>query len=219
MFCLCCTIPVLICTLIMIASLHVCLQPTQNSPFFSISLYLPVTGTYTHSHHIRSLWGKWLANSKWRIHIVLNKWRKESASKWKEEKLGLTCKGIMKTGICNQWTPSFTQFTLFSTYHIQTCRCMLGAGDIMIIRHNQHWLQIQSSVYFNCDWKVHYWMYLKPASKHYTWRLINWEIIPGDTLQEALTPLVILQWLNRVKILKCVTSVLYSKEYRQIWFW
>lgn len=54
-FCLCCTIPVLICTLIMIASLHVCLQPTQNSPFFSISLYLPVTDTYTHSHHIRSL--------------------------------------------------------------------------------------------------------------------------------------------------------------------
>lgn len=51
MFCLCCTILVLICTLIMIACLHVCLQPTQSSSFFSISLYLSVTDTYTDSHH------------------------------------------------------------------------------------------------------------------------------------------------------------------------
>lgn len=201
--------------------LFTCLFTTHSklTLFLNISLSLCHRYIHTLTQQIWSLWGKWLANSKWRIHIVLNKWRKESVSKWKEEKLGLTCKGIMKSGICNQWTPSFTQFILFSTYHMQICRCMLGVGDTMIIRHNQHWLQIQSSVYFNCDWKVHYWKYLKPASKHYTWRLINWEIIPGDTLQEAPTPRVILQWLNRVKILKCVTSILYSKEYRQIWCW
>ena len=88
-------------------------------------------------------------------------------SKWKDEELGPTCKGVMKTGIFNQWTPSFIQCTLFSIYYVQTCRCMLGVGDTMMIRHNQHWLQIQSSVYSNCDWKVHYQKYLKPASKRY----------------------------------------------------
>ena len=130
-----------------------------------------------------SLWGKWLAHSKYKIYFVLTK-VKSLHIKMKRPEIGHYLERHYENK--DIWSIysfiySFIQCILFNIYHMQICRYMLDVGDTMIMGHNQHWLPVQSLIHFNCDRRVHYQKHLKLTYKQDVQRLIHCEIIPDET--------------------------------------